>query len=1081
MKKSILIICILISLAGSLFSQRDYKSVVLFDLAVKSQIPDWLGYYKYKNDSLRKVKLELVDTLDFSSLDYTDIPNNDYYLQDFINQCINLKYLNTITYQKRKIINFVRTDSLKFLEDYIVDFVCWYPDKFVKLDLYNKITGIRLLSTRLTEIPEYIFKFPELKYLDLSYFDNDELVYSGDWSYQKTLSNISEITKLKNLEFLDLTNCKIDTFPLEICELSNLKHLTIRTGFPVECIWSIPKEIVNLKKLEELNLSFSGFEVFPQEILKLTNLKILNLTVNEIGIIPKDISKLKNLTELYLAGNWNLIEPQNLSQLGELTKLTKLDLNYRIPKDLNFLTGLSNLQYLNLSEIYFLSFPKEILSLENLEYLNLSNSNIRNIPNEIADLKNLTYLNLHGNDSLDIYNLFDVFKDFDKEILISNYEYQENTDTSKLLIIIPEVSKLPANLPEIKKLSNLNLSYLDLGSSMLDILTVFPAIKNFKKEIWISTTYRIENNYFEFSEFLGYNINEDTSKLLIILPRLKSFPKEIGDIENITNIDFSDSHNSLSELPVELFNLVNLKTLNLKNNNLTEIPVEMEKLVNLETLNIENNKIYNVSNELCFFLSSLKDFKYDRQLDLFCNPEAKTKLDLSTTHLVKLGEEIKYFTNLQILDLSNNQLSEFSIEICSLKTINSLNLCNNQIDTIPNEIGNLTNLTYLNLRNNQISKLPKEIGNLYKLTSLDLSGNNITEIPAEIDCLENLTELQLKGNELVKIPPEIGNLYNLTTLDLGFNQLTEIPKEIGKLKNLQSLSLIENKLENLPKEFWNLKKLKVLDLSNNNFKELPVSINLIYLDELYLLGNDSLDFVKFCKTFQHYIWSLSIGTSRNIDIEYNLLTIYFPPVDSIPSEINNFPGLKYLTLSGSFTTLPKEIGQLPELKYLNLKGNLKSLPNEFGNLTNLKELFLGGNQLNLLPKEIGNLNNLYYLILNENQITEIPNEIGNLTKITTLSLSNNQLTELPCEIGQLFNLETLYLSDNLLISIPKEFGNLNNLKTIYLNNNQLTTLPEEIKNLAKLGYLNLSGNNFSEEEKQKIISWFEGKSCNIIW
>jgi len=54
------------------------------------------------------------------------------------------------------------------------------------------------------------------------------------------------------------------------------------------------------------------------------------------------------------------------------------------------------------------------------------------------------------------------------------------------------------------------------------------------------------------------------------------------------------------------------------------------------------------------------------------------------------------------------------------------------------------------------------------------------------------------------------------------------------------------------------------------------------------------------------------------------------------------------------------------------------------------------------------------------------------------------------------------------------------LQYLDLDNNQLISLPPEIANLKdKLEYLFLRGNNFSQEEKDKIKSWLP--NTNITW
>ena len=111
-----------------------------------------------------------------------------------------------------------------------------------------------------------------------------------------------------------------------------------------------------------------------------------------------------------------------------------------------------------------------------------------------------------------------------------------------------------------------------------------------------------------------------------------------------TRLDLSSK--GITNLPPELFQLVNLKELDLKYNQFTVLPPEL------------------------FQLNSL------------------TTLDLSNNQLMRLPPEIGKLTKMKALDLSNNQLAALPSEICKLRNLQQLLLWDNPLTSPPYEIAN---------------------------------------------------------------------------------------------------------------------------------------------------------------------------------------------------------------------------------------------------------------------------------------------------------------------------------------------------------------------------------------------------------
>lgn len=145
----------------------------------------------------------------------------------------------------------------------------------------------------------------------------------------------------------------------------------------------------------------------------------------------------------------------------------------------------------------------------------------------------------------------------------------------------------------------------------------------------------------------------------------------------------------LKEIPIEIFNQVNLRKLYLSNNNISSIPSDIQKLKNLELLDLSNNNIQNLFVSIC-----------------------KLK-------------------RLKILILNNNKLTSLPKQIGNLKKLTILGVGTNQLCKLPSEFSNLEGLRELNISKNKFSDFPEEILTLKKLRKLWLQNNIFIDFPKE--------------------------------------------------------------------------------------------------------------------------------------------------------------------------------------------------------------------------------------------------------------------------------------------------------------------------------------------------------------
>jgi Leucine-rich repeat (LRR) protein len=199
------------------------------------------------------------------------------------------------------------------------------------------------------------------------------------------------------------------------------------------------------------------------------------------------------------------------------------------------------------------------------------------------------------------------------------------------------------------------------------------------------------------------------------------------------------SNKNLIEIPKEVFDLVDITTLNLFGNQITSLPSAIGKLVNLK------------------------------------------ELDVSFNQITSLPSAIGKLVNLELLYVSRNRLTSLPSEIGKLVNLEKLYVSLNQITSLPSDIGKLVNLKELFFSFNQLTFLPSAIVKLVNLKVLDVSENQLTSLPSEIGELVDLKELFVFQNQLTSLPPEIGLLRNLEFLGYSNNPIEYIPPQVQRL------------------------------------------------------------------------------------------------------------------------------------------------------------------------------------------------------------------------------------------------------------------------------------------------------------
>ncbi|XP_072997589.1 putative disease resistance protein RGA1 [Typha latifolia] len=198
-------------------------------------------------------------------------------------------------------------------------------------------------------------------------------------------------SRTRCVRVLDLSGCfSIDKLPISISELKKLRYLDAS-----HCTIQSINPIVTLRNLEILNLQDCRINKLPSTIGKLQSLYFLNLSgCLNISTLPPSIGDLRRLLYLDISGCCQLQQlPKSIGMLNNLCSL-KLGGCSSLQTLDGSIGNLGHLKLLDLSDCPRLNkLPESICNLQNLQLLDLSNcSGLRELPESIGNLQNLRNL-----------------------------------------------------------------------------------------------------------------------------------------------------------------------------------------------------------------------------------------------------------------------------------------------------------------------------------------------------------------------------------------------------------------------------------------------------------------------------------------------------------------------------------------------------------------------------------------------------------------------------------------------------------------------------------------------------------------
>uniref|UniRef100_A0A4W4G6V2 Leucine rich repeat containing 40 n=1 Tax=Electrophorus electricus TaxID=8005 RepID=A0A4W4G6V2_ELEEL len=387
--------------------------------------------------------------------------------------------------------------------------------------------------------------------------------------------------------------------------------------------------------------------------------------------------------------------------------------------------------------------------------------------------------------------------------------------------------------------------------------------------------------------------------------QLRTLPASIGELEQLQKLILS--HNKLTELPLEIWKLINLM-LDCSCNHLESVPPVLAQMAFLEQLYLRHNKLR--------FLPELPSCKTLKELH--CGNNQIEVLE---------AEHLKHLSSLSVLELRDNKVKSLPEEITLLQGLERLDLTNNDITSVPCGLGTLPKLKSLALEGNPLRTIRRELltkgtSELLKflrkqpddnpkeepktamtlpsqakinmhaiktLKTLDYSEKQEACIPDEVfDAVSDsvVVNVNFSKNQLTAVPLRIVELKNtLSDINLGFNKMSMISLEFSKLQQLIHVDLRNNLLTSLPMEIEVLSKLRSIILSFNRFKSFPEVLYSIFSLETILISNNQIGGINPVRLKM-------LDKLSTLDLQNN-------DIMQVPPELGNCTSLRALMLDGN--------------------------------------------------------------------------------------------------------------------------------------------------------------------------------------
>ncbi len=319
--------------------------------------------------------------------------------------------------------------------------------------------------------------------------------------------------------------------------------------------------------------------------------------------------------------------------------------------------------------------------------------------------------------------------------------------------------------------------------------------------------------------------------------------------------------------------------------------------------------------------------------------------------------------------------------------------------------------------------------------------------------------LFLGGKTLFNLPPNYFKKAScVKSLKLNSNNFVNIPATLQDLEGLEILTMAHNKVVKLKGSLFSKNiNLKELDLNSNEIK----TIDLNGFPNLHILNLSGNNITNIKPIQQANIKKIILFNNELNDFPYELKGI--SNLNSLDLSYNSFD-----TISNNLTN---DLSKFNALISIDLKGNqLTDFPTALGQMPKLEQIELKNNKISgeLI---LSGFNALKDLSLQQQFINSFIIESNSLQNLNNIQFSGNEISEFEIK-STLINCSLLDLSTNEIKVIPPSITLLKNLEELNLSNNKLTEIPN-LEELAQLKKLSLYSNNLTTLKDVKLPASLE--------